>query len=66
MRKQLTREELKVRRWLKALNIAKILFEEDGYFTDYLEEIEAFIGSGNEKGKQTKNRLRKELAKSED
>ena len=45
MRKQLTPEALKLRHWLKALNIAKILFEEDGYFTDYLEEIEAFIRS---------------------
>ena len=48
MHTQLTRdeegiEELRIRRWLKALSIAKILFEEDGYFTDYLEEIEAFI-----------------------
>ena len=30
-------------RWIRALGIAKILFENDGYFTDYLDEIEAFI-----------------------
>jgi len=34
---------LKLRRWLKALAIAKILFEEEGYHTRFLEEIEAFV-----------------------
>jgi hypothetical protein len=29
-----------VRRWCRALSIAKILFEEEGYHTVYLEEIE--------------------------
>ena len=47
MPKQLSGEELKIRRWLRALGIAKTLFEEDGYFTDYLEEIEAFIKDTN-------------------
>ena len=27
-------------RWLRALSIAKILFEEEGYHTRYLDEIE--------------------------
>ena len=49
------REELKIRRWLKALEIAEALFEEDRYFTDYLEEIEAFIEDGNEKGNDNIN-----------
>jgi hypothetical protein len=30
-------------RWLRALRIAHILFEEDGYHTAYLSEIEAFL-----------------------
>ena len=32
-----------LKRWLKALQIAKILFEVDGYFIDYLDEIEMDI-----------------------
>jgi hypothetical protein len=31
------------KRWLKAIEIAKILFEDQGYHTLYLEEIENFI-----------------------
>ncbi len=31
------------KRWLKALNIAKLLFEDQGYHYRYLEEIEDFI-----------------------
>lgn len=30
-------------RWLKALEIAKILFEEEGYHTRYLQAIEELI-----------------------
>lgn len=30
-------------RWLKAIEIAKILFEEEGYHILYLEEIEKLI-----------------------
>jgi len=30
-------------RWLRALTIAKILFEGEGYHTRYLREIEQFI-----------------------
>jgi hypothetical protein len=37
---QLTKQ---LTRWLRALEIAKILFEDEGYHTAYLEEIEAFI-----------------------
>ena len=32
-----------VRRWLKALEIARILFEDEGYHTRYLEQIEDHI-----------------------
>ena len=32
-----------INRWLKALEIAKCLFENDGYHTVYLEDIENFI-----------------------
>jgi hypothetical protein len=32
-----------VKRWLKALRIAKIIFEDQGYHTLYLDEIERFI-----------------------
>ena len=35
--------ELRAARWLRALTIAKILFEDQGYHTRYLEEIEQFI-----------------------
>jgi hypothetical protein len=31
------------KRWLKALKIAKIIFEDEGYHTAYLERIEKFI-----------------------
>jgi len=31
------------KRWLKALEIAKIIFEDQGYHTAYLEEMEKFI-----------------------
>ena len=31
------------KRWLKAIKIAKIIFEDQGYHTAYLEEIEKFI-----------------------
>ncbi len=34
------------RRWLRALSIAKILFEEEGYHTRYLDEIEHWIVTG--------------------
>jgi hypothetical protein len=32
-----------VKNWLKALAIAKVLFEEEGYHTRFLEQIEAFL-----------------------
>lgn len=35
--------ELRAARWLRALGIAKILFEDQGYHTRYLEEIEQFV-----------------------
>jgi hypothetical protein len=34
---------LQIKRWLRALNLAKILFEDQWYHTRYLEEIELFI-----------------------
>ena len=42
---------LKEKRWLRALAIAKILFEDEGYHTVYLEEIETFIKTQKEGGK---------------
>jgi hypothetical protein len=30
-------------RWLRALEIAKIMFEDEGYHTEYLQGIELFI-----------------------
>jgi len=36
-------ERLQKSRWLRALGIAKILFEDEGYHTQYLREIEQFI-----------------------
>lgn len=42
--------ELKRRkRWLQALKIAKCLFEDEGYHTEYLEDLEGFL-KGDEKG----------------
>ena len=32
-----------VKRWLKALRIAKIIFEDQGYQTLYLDEVERFL-----------------------
>ena len=32
-----------MKRWLRALEIAKILFEDQGYYTRYLEEIQNVI-----------------------
>ena len=34
---------LEIKRWLRALEIAKILFEDQGYHTKFLEEIEGFL-----------------------
>jgi hypothetical protein len=36
-------EKKQLKRWLKALEIAKILFEDEWYHTKYLEEIEQAI-----------------------
>ncbi len=41
---------LKEKRWLRALAIAKCLFEDEGYHTIYLEEIETFIKAQKEGG----------------
>jgi len=41
---------LKEKRWLRAL--AKIFFEEEGYHTVFLEEIETFIKTQQEGGKK--------------
>lgn len=35
--------ERRAARWLRALTIAKIFFEDQGYHTRYLEEIEQFL-----------------------
>ncbi len=43
MHKGDTIRKLQLSRWLRALAIAKILFEEEGYHTVYLNEIEAHI-----------------------
>lgn len=42
-RHRLSEVELQAGRWLRALGIAKILFEEEGYHTHYLEELEQFL-----------------------
>ncbi len=36
-------DKSQIRRWLRALAIAKILFEAEGYSTAYLEQIEGLI-----------------------
>src|ERR1700674_2921530 len=42
-RPRLSTQELQRKHWLRALGIARILFEEDGYHMAYLNEIEAFL-----------------------
>jgi hypothetical protein len=50
--RKLSLEELQERRWMRALEIAKICFESEGYHTRYLDEIEHFIREHrNGKGK---------------
>ncbi len=54
---------LQMNRWIRALTLAKLLFEDEGYFTTYLNEIEHFIkekGDGSNKylwveGKEVNN-----------
>src|SRR5215468_5722338 len=41
--RKLSTPALQRKHWRKALGIARILFEEDGYHTTYLDEIETFI-----------------------
>ena len=36
-------DHLQLKHWLRALAIAKILFEDQAYHTDYLDEIEQFV-----------------------
>ena len=36
-------DKLQPGRWLRALDIAEILFEDEGYTINYLEEIKSFI-----------------------
>jgi len=40
---KLTPDERQTRRWLRALEIAKVLFVSEGYFDNYLCQIEKFI-----------------------
>jgi len=42
-RSRLTKDQRQRARWIRALAIAKILFEEEGYHTRYLEEIKQRI-----------------------
>jgi len=41
--RKLDAEELQKRRWIRALEIARVLFNDEGYFDDYLCQIEQFI-----------------------
>ena len=36
-------EPKQVKRWHRAIEIAKIVFEDEGYHTAYLDEIDQFI-----------------------
>ena len=42
-KKHRRKKDRQLSRWLKALDIAKIIFEYEGYHTLYLREIEIFI-----------------------
>jgi hypothetical protein len=35
--------EKRLKRWLRALELAKIIFEQEGYHIKFLEEIEEFL-----------------------
>ena len=51
----------KLNRWLKALEIARCMFEADGYHTVYLKEIEDFIKrDAHLTGKENGNGFQKE------
>ena len=41
---------LQMNRWIRAIALAKLLFEDEGYFATYLDEIEHFI---REKGSES-------------
>ncbi|MCL0088783.1 hypothetical protein M1O54_00210 [Dehalococcoidia bacterium] len=41
-------DKRQTRRWLKALEIAENLFEDEGYSSNYLEEIKDFILTSRE------------------
>ena len=45
---RLDMHHLTIPRSLRALTIAKILFEDQGYHTRYLEEIEEYITKGGD------------------
>ena len=51
-------EELQKRRWLRALETARILFDDEGYFDDHLRQIEQFIQE--KKGSFTAQKTREE------
>jgi len=36
-------KRLQKNRWLRALQLARILFDDEGYFTHYLDQIEEFV-----------------------
>lgn len=49
-------QEGKMNNWLRALSIAKILMEMEGYHTAYLEELERYIRQQMEKEKERSSR----------
>ena len=56
---------LQMKRWTRALALAKLLFDDEGYFTSYLDQIEGFIkekANESEESKQSE-RFNKEEAK---
>lgn len=46
---------LQQQRWIRALDIAKILFDDNGYHTAYLEEIKQFIMTQQNQPKEINN-----------
>jgi len=44
-------ELLRKKRWFRALEIAKYLFEDEGYHTKYLEDIEKVLKGEGKRGK---------------
>jgi len=51
------KNKLETNRWLKALEIAKVIFDDEGYHILYLEQLEDFIRRNRMYSPKVKNEL---------